>query len=170
MDKITDGTSNTIFFAEGYYRCKSTSQSTVDSSTTQYSYLKNSYESYYYSYSYSNDTKRPWNYDPMGYNYTSESTYDYTYKTVAPNTKPTYKYVYNSSYSGETYPYYAYYYLPQNRPAPSQCQPYAAQASTSGGLVVGMGDGVVRLISTSISSTVWYAANTPKGSESAQLD
>jgi hypothetical protein len=169
MDKVTDGLSNTIFFAEGYYRCKSDTKYSVSSSDPNYAYLLNRYQSYSYSYSYSNDTKRPWNYDPLGYTYKSSSTFQYVFKTVAPNKKPTYSYNSTSSYEGETYPYYSYYNGIQNVPSPSSCQSYGAQASTSAGLVVGMGDGVVRVVSPSVSTTIWYAANTPRSGESSQL-
>jgi len=51
---------------------------------------------------------------------------------------------------------------PQNAPSPiNGCNPCLLQAPTSGGIQVGLGDGSVRTVSTSISTTTWAAAVQP---------
>ena len=153
LDKVTDGTSNTIFWAEGYTRCKSVS----------------SYTSPTYSYSYSNDMIRQWNYDP--FSYSGSYVYDYnttggvtTYNYTGTGITPAYFNNYGS-YDYTTGTYVAF----QVTPPPSNCDPYGAQASTSAGLVVAMGDGTVRIIAPSINLNTWRAAGTPKGNESDTL-
>ena len=148
LDKITDGTSNTIMWVEGYSNC---------TTTTTYNYGNNSF--YKYSYGYT----RVWNYDSAHYNY----TYSYTYQSNP--------YQYTATSSGTTYPYYSTYgtYNPttyqyvafQMKPPATNCDPYGAQATTVGGLVVGLCDGSVRIVNQNISITTWRAANTPNGGE-----
>src|SRR5262249_9184912 len=50
---------------------------------------------------------------------------------------------------------------PQNVPTVANCSPYNLQAFTASGCQVGMCDGSVRNVRTSISSTVWFAAIWP---------
>jgi prepilin-type N-terminal cleavage/methylation domain-containing protein len=50
---------------------------------------------------------------------------------------------------------------PQNAPLPANCSPYNLQSFSSFGCQVGMCDGSVRSVNTSISSTVWFAAIWP---------
>jgi prepilin-type N-terminal cleavage/methylation domain-containing protein len=44
----------------------------------------------------------------------------------------------------------------------TNCSPWLAQSIHSGGILVGMGDGSVRLVSTSVSTTTWARANDPR--------
>jgi len=150
LEKFTDGTSNTVMWAEGYARC---------SSTERYEYGKGEY----YEYSYGYD--RPWNYDPCKVKYSSETTYtDSPYTYVSKSTGTIYPYFYAGVSSGGvkggggTLAY-------EVRPPKGQCSYYAAQSTTSGGLLVGMCDGSVRSVSTSVSYNTFYAATTPNGGE-----
>jgi prepilin-type N-terminal cleavage/methylation domain-containing protein len=59
---------------------------------------------------------------------------------------------------------------PQVKPNPKVCNPCLVQAFTAGGAVVGLGDGSVRQVSTSISQATWANAvnpgdGTPLGSD-----
>jgi prepilin-type N-terminal cleavage/methylation domain-containing protein len=58
-------------------------------------------------------------------------------------------------YSGLTLP-------PQNKPPPSNgCNPCMLQGPHSGGILVGLGDGSVRLVSTAVSQQTWMNAVDP---------
>jgi prepilin-type N-terminal cleavage/methylation domain-containing protein len=135
--QITDGTSNTAMWSEGYSQC-----------TTSYSY-----SSPYYSYSYSYGYTRPWNYDP------NNSSYNYTY-TYTPS-----PYSWHSTSTGTTYAYFETYVPMQVKPLPSNCNYYGVQGLTTGGALVGLCDASVRFVSSSISSTTWQAISTPNGGE-----
>jgi len=51
---------------------------------------------------------------------------------------------------------------PQNRPTPNACNPCMLQGpNTGGGILVGLGDGSVRLVNTSISQATWIKAVNP---------
>jgi prepilin-type N-terminal cleavage/methylation domain-containing protein len=50
---------------------------------------------------------------------------------------------------------------PQNKPTVANCSPYNLQSFSAGGCQVGLCDGSVRTVQTSISSTVWFAAIWP---------
>jgi prepilin-type N-terminal cleavage/methylation domain-containing protein len=50
---------------------------------------------------------------------------------------------------------------PQNKPSPYNCNPCILQGPHSGGILVGLGDGSVRLVSTGISPTTWTLAVNP---------
>jgi prepilin-type N-terminal cleavage/methylation domain-containing protein len=167
MEKITDGTSNTIFWAEGYTNC---------ANSYSYSYSYGSYYSYSYSYSYG--SIRAWNYDPYAtaYYYTNYySWWDYTYPDSTSPWGYSYHSTSNYSYSYTGYPYYntygsydytTYTYVPfQDRPPASNCDGSSAQASTSAGLMVGLGDGSVRFLKPGISQSTFYAANTPNSGD-----
>jgi prepilin-type N-terminal cleavage/methylation domain-containing protein len=52
--------------------------------------------------------------------------------------------------------------LPQNSPPPfTNCNPCMLQAFNGGGIMVGLGDGSVRLVSSSVSQTTWANAIQP---------
>jgi len=58
-------------------------------------------------------------------------------------------------YSSRTVP-------PQNKPSPfAGCNPCLLQAQNAGGILVGLGDGSVRVVSTSISPVTWANAVSP---------
>ena len=48
---------------------------------------------------------------------------------------------------------------------PDACNPYYVQAFSSAGAQVGLGDGSVRTVGSSITATTWWAACTPMGGE-----
>jgi prepilin-type N-terminal cleavage/methylation domain-containing protein len=50
---------------------------------------------------------------------------------------------------------------PQSKPSPFNCNPCMVQSMSAGGIVVGLGDGSVRLVSTAISPTTWANAIMP---------
>src|SRR5262249_28531656 len=50
---------------------------------------------------------------------------------------------------------------PQPKPAVNNCNPCMLQAMHAGGALVGLGDGSVRLVNTSISLTTWMNAVNP---------
>jgi len=54
---------------------------------------------------------------------------------------------------------------PQSRPTQAACDPVRAQGLSASGCNVGMADGSVRNMNTSISQTTWWAACTPNGGE-----
>jgi prepilin-type N-terminal cleavage/methylation domain-containing protein len=139
--KITDGASNTIFYAEGLTVCGRTT-STTDALLTS---------TYVYHYT------RAWNYDPL--NTTSDSTssgHTYTYvNKITP-------YFFCHSY----YNYSTSTYVPfQVMPPKTECDWTGPQALTGGGLLVGMGDGSVRTVSARVSLATWQAAGTPAGGD-----
>jgi prepilin-type N-terminal cleavage/methylation domain-containing protein len=154
LEQITDGTSATVFWTEGYTHC----------------YYKYSFSyGWYYEYSYDYDYPRVWNYDSYGYSYTTEYTYkyiypdpaspwgySYSYKGKGSNPQPPYFYAYGY-YDYTTYTYKAFQVMPK----PEDCNSQAPQASTPAGLIVAMGDGSVRIVSPSVSFNTWYAACTP---------
>jgi len=52
---------------------------------------------------------------------------------------------------------------PQNKPAPTVgCDPCRLQGPNSGGILVGLGDGSVRMVSTSVSQATWIKAVNPQ--------
>jgi prepilin-type N-terminal cleavage/methylation domain-containing protein len=57
-------------------------------------------------------------------------------------------------YNGLTLP-------PQNKPSPYSCNPCMLQGQHSGGILVGLGDGSVRLVSPGISQQTWANAVNP---------
>jgi prepilin-type N-terminal cleavage/methylation domain-containing protein len=146
LGKITDGTSNTILYAEGYANC-----------------------GYHYNYSYSypgfSETitedltyARVWNYDPFSYTDSFNETYNSTSTS----------YTYSETSTGTTAPYFEANSMNppfEVKPSPSSCTYYYAQASTAGGLLVAMADGSVRTVSTGVSYATFVAATTPSGGE-----
>jgi prepilin-type N-terminal cleavage/methylation domain-containing protein len=50
---------------------------------------------------------------------------------------------------------------PQAKPSPFNCNPCMVQSMAAGGIIVGLGDGSVRLVGTSISPTTWANAIMP---------
>jgi hypothetical protein len=154
---ITDGTSNTIGFAEGYSMC---------GNSTRYDYSQWYGPGSYYLYE--NNQTRVWNYDPTNYNY----EYSYKYQPSP--------YVYESKSTGVTYPSFSYYgsydYTTYTyrafevKPPAGKCDPYGAQSGSSGGLMVGVMDGSVRSLSPSININTFRAAGTPSSGDTLGSD
>jgi hypothetical protein len=55
--------------------------------------------------------------------------------------------------------------LPQIRPSPTQCNPSLLQTPFTDGIVVGLGDGGVRMVSSTVSQATWTAALTPQAGD-----
>ena len=146
--KITDGSSNTMFYAEGLNVC-----------------------SYVYHYSGYGETidenigyTRAWNYDPYGSSFTLNETYTYNSSPFSltlslTETSTTYGYFY---YDYSTYPYKPFQVTPRGSTAASVS---SAQALTSAGCLVAMGDGSTRMVNTGVSWSTWYAALTPQSGD-----
>jgi prepilin-type N-terminal cleavage/methylation domain-containing protein len=162
MEKVVDGLSNTVFWAEGYAGC-STRNVTVSGTAT-------------YTYTYS---RGGWNYDPYNWTLTytanttgTSPTYSYDYSAQAPYfsvgaTKNASSVTNRADAAGGTTITYSLF---QVRPPESACDYSQAQALSSSGLLVCLGDGSVRTVSTSIAPTTWNAACTPKGGETLPGD
>jgi prepilin-type N-terminal cleavage/methylation domain-containing protein len=133
--KITDGTSNTIFFSEGYYKCSQTVTTPFGTSTTT---RQNDW----------NDVNSPSQYYSSGF-YVS---LDYVWGTNPPRI------------ISETW-------LPfQVRPALDKCNPNVANSPYSGGLLVGLADGSVKMVGSGVSWQTMNAALTISGGETLGSD
>jgi prepilin-type N-terminal cleavage/methylation domain-containing protein len=53
----------------------------------------------------------------------------------------------------------------QTQPPPVSAQWYLPQGLSSAGIAVGMGDGVARVVNSSVSSSSWFAASTPNNGD-----
>jgi prepilin-type N-terminal cleavage/methylation domain-containing protein len=137
IQQISDGPSNTVLVTEGYGQC-----------------YGNSYRIGFWSGYY---------YDSYGY------TFSYSYHWTG-------SYYLKNGYQDQSYSYgYSYSYTPkfspvagktfQNRPPTYQCDGSLPQSFSSGGIMVLLGDGSVRSVSTSVSAPTWNAALTPDGNE-----
>jgi len=158
--KVTDGTSNTMFYAEGLATCNQ---------TTSYSYSSPSYS---YSSTGTQSVQRLWNYDSLSYTSSSISTYTTTYNPY--NSTSTYTDSYNEPgtfYYYGSYNQTTYQYVPfQQKPPKSNCDASSAQGLSSGGCLVALGDGSIRLVSSNISLTTWRAAGTPTSGDTLGSD
>jgi prepilin-type N-terminal cleavage/methylation domain-containing protein len=160
--KITDGTSNTMFFAEGYATC-----SNVQSYTNGPYTWGNKTWTYNYNYSY---TRGGWNFDGTYYDYsTNTSTTTTNGNNITVTSTSSYTdtpYYYGYAFDQTTWQYSAF----QVKPPLNKCDYSAAQSTTSAGLLVAMGDGSVRTVSPSVSWQTFYAASTPNGGETLGND
>lgn len=135
-----DGTSNTIFFAESFAITGNGGQNGPGSSTGW---------TYYWASRYEGCTQGNYgapNYLANIYNgtypYTQANLYAYPFTT--PGTPPSKILVYG----------------PSNPATPfNECLP---NALTSAGIIVGMGDGSVRIVAQGVSVLTWYLANNPQ--------
>lgn len=152
LDKMTDGASNTLFFAEGYTRCRSRTMNAAGTITYNYNYF------------------REWNYDP----YATESGYN-VLSSAGPPATTTYDYL-----AQKTYPYFTGAAAGggaggvtvsasgppfEVRPAPDACSFSKPQSTTSGGLLIGLADGSVRIVASTVEPATFSAATTPSGGE-----
>jgi hypothetical protein len=141
VQTISDGTSNTIFMAEGYSYC--------------YGWGNNSNNSYNLRYN-------QWNTLSPG------SSYSYSYKIEYPN-NPQWNYSYQYSYSylytpkfnlvaGKTF---------QDRPSINSglCDGLLPQSLSSGAIQVLLADGSVRGVARGVKDLTWASALTPMGGE-----
>ena len=118
LQKMTDGTSNTIAFTTGYSNC--------------------SYQYSFGSFNYTYGGQRPWNGSDYG-----------SYVTIF--------------YGGYNPPF-------QTRPSPTNCYYYEPQTPYSGGILVALFDGSVRMVNQGISSSTCQAALTPSSGDTLGND
>jgi prepilin-type N-terminal cleavage/methylation domain-containing protein len=126
---ITDGTSNTMLFSEGYYKCSKTETFKSGNQTFTQTYTRvndwnqiDDYNSSYYG-TFS-----------LGYNW------DWNKRTVT------------------MFPF-------QVRPTVSECDPTTANSPYSGGLLVGLADGSVKMVSSGVSWQTFNAGLTPSAGD-----
>jgi prepilin-type N-terminal cleavage/methylation domain-containing protein len=159
LAKITDGTTNTVFLAEGYQGCygsvtTNTSTSTYDEATATTEY-KTVYQSIYGSRSSS------WN-----QTYNSSSSYDSFYDSKYETTgyKSYYSQITSStSVSGPHFGLSSQAF--QVQPKISECNAAVPQGLSAGALQVLLADASVRGLPGSMSAMTWNNALTPNGGE-----
>jgi prepilin-type N-terminal cleavage/methylation domain-containing protein len=145
FNNITDGSSNTMFYAEGLSNCQQTL-------------------TYPYGYTQGFNVQRIWNYDP--YNIIQIGTYDNRSGNIVNTTTAImlpWFWTHSTNATGTTVPF-------QQMPLKTACDYTAAQGLSSGGLLVAMGDGSIRGISPSISLTTFGAAGTPDSGDQLGSD
>jgi hypothetical protein len=169
LNKITDGTTNTIMLAEGYSRCGNKGTSSYES------------PKYYKSVSnYENNTLRTWNYDPYASYYDSEYSYSYDFDPKTNGGYSSYSVTSTSKSTSATYAYFYFYYYDDGRidkptagggVSPFQirpgnnCNSQLAQASSTAGLLVAMSDGTVQMVPSTISESSFAALLTPNSGD-----
>ncbi len=125
LTTITDGTSNTVFFAEKFRTCNLNYSPLWGHGAWNVSYMP------IFAYGSANGAT----------GYTANSAYA---GMVGTNAKPQ--------------------VIPQ-RQWSTQCNPALTQQIHTGGIMVGMGDGSVRGVNSSVAATTWWTALTPAGGE-----
>jgi prepilin-type N-terminal cleavage/methylation domain-containing protein/prepilin-type processing-associated H-X9-DG protein len=151
LEKLKSGSSNTLFFAEGYSRCNRTTTYSYD--TTLGSPPQKTTVSYEYVYRYVKNWSKP-HYD-YSLTYTSPPDYSKYNSNYSYVSDILYLSSYYSSYDSTTriYTYLGF----QSKPDVKECQSGVAQAPF-GALNVAMADGSVRSVSPSVSYQSFYAA------------
>lgn len=137
LQRISDGTSNTVFLAEGYSQCYGSTGG------YRYGYYNQPYEGYSYDYSY----VYTWTGSYYLSIYGPSTTYNYSYG---------YSYTPKFGVAGKIF---------QVRPNISQCDGTVPQGLASGTLLVSLSDGSVRGLSSGMSVNTWTASITPNGGE-----
>jgi prepilin-type N-terminal cleavage/methylation domain-containing protein len=141
LQTIPDGTSQTMFIAEGYRYCNGyTNTATAYNSSYRLNYL-----SYYYAFSYSSNSSYNW----TGSYWKGQSGL-YQSETFSESVIPLF-----TAVGGQTF---------QVHPSPTLCNG-ALPNSFSTAAQLAMGDGSVHSVSGSISPATWAAAMTPAGGE-----
>jgi len=142
LTSIGDGSSNTIFVAEGWSGCYGYSYSNNNSTGGgRYNYWTYPYL-YVYSYSYSYNYTGSY-YTSIGY---SSSSYSYSY---------TYGCRFGIT-AGQTF---------QDGATSSNCNGALPQAISAGAIQLVMGDGSVRGVTSGVTAVSWTAALTPNGGD-----
>ena len=183
LHTIGDGTSNTIFFAEAYYQCYGGLDPYYSRNMT-YSWdgytgtwgeyhgpefqrdFGKTYQPVYtqgyywhagdtYSQTYCCD----WSVDPYGWGYgyytvTGTWSTDYTYNNFSGLQEV-------ATGNPQTF---------QDHPTPSTCNPRIPQSHTSGVINLGMGDGRVTTVMSSVGAVSWQASITPNSSDQIGAD
>jgi len=134
---ITDGTSNTVAFAEQYGRCGlGEPDSTSGAPPNNYFYKLWAY-------------RAPWRWERGPYFDTRLMSSGMAGTNQGDNSACTC--IATSTAA-----------VPQNQPTVAACNPYFVQAMDSSGCLVGLMDGSVRMVSPSVSGTAWVRALWPK--------
>jgi hypothetical protein len=146
--QITDGLSNTVFVAEGYYSCyndvsTNTNGAYVYTYASRYSYWPGYYYDYTFNYSDS--------YTFTGSYYLKQGEKSESFTESSIEGAPKFLAV-----GGKT---------PQAHPPVNQCDGSMPQGLSSGGTQVLLGDGSVRMIAPSMSPTTWFNSTTPNKGE-----
>jgi len=136
IEGISDGSSNTVGFAEQYARC---GLGEPDSTTAA---PPNNY--FYKLWAY----RAPWRWERGPYFDTRLMSSGMKGTNQGDNSACT---CIDTSVAA----------VPQAQPTVDACNPYFVQAMDAAGCVVGMMDGSVRMVSTSVSPTVWVRALWP---------
>ncbi|WP_171473015.1 DUF1559 family PulG-like putative transporter [Frigoriglobus tundricola] len=143
---ITDGTSNTIGFAEGYGYCYSQGATTTSQTGTTSTYTSTSGNRLGYWSMNAEDVSQY----TEAYSYSSGGiTYSYTY--TVNNGAP-----YVRRVAGKTF---------ESKPTAYTCDPAIPQSHSPGAILVGLMDGSVRGISKGVSGPSWEAAMTPSAGD-----
>jgi len=136
LTQITDGTSNTVGFAEQYAKCGTGDTTGSNFETGNYSQHLWAYNvTWYWQQGPYFDTRLM----SSGMAGNNQGDYSACTCTATSTAAP-----------------------PQDAPTPAACNPYFVQAMEGGVCVVGVMDGSSRLVSTSISGTTWVRALWPK--------
>jgi prepilin-type N-terminal cleavage/methylation domain-containing protein len=133
LQTIIDGTSNTVGFGEQYGRC-GTGETDTTSGTNNFHRL--------WAY------RAPWNWERASYFDTRILSFNMLGTSQGNN-------------SACTCTATSYGMAPQDAPTVANCYPYGLQAMDSSVCVVGMMDGSVKSVSTSVDTVVWVRALWP---------
>jgi hypothetical protein len=147
LENISDGTSNTLFFAEGYSNCNASGDPPV---------------AWYRSGSWNMLPEWTWFIPASALGYTSTyfgptfGLWKTPYQPAPTTNYNVFPFVTTTPPLMQPYPF-------QVRPNPNNntCEPLVPQGLSSGGLQVLLGDGSVRMCNPNISLTTWQAAQTP---------
>jgi len=155
IQTISDGTSNTILFAEGYSSCYGAGASGTDANGNYVFYYRSGW----------------WASAPESYGTLDYSQYKFIEIIKPPSFRRDVGYI---SYGQWVWNGTTYVFQPggpvapttfQTKPTPSDCNPRVPQGLASGGIYVLLGDGSARMVSSGISLPTWQAAITPDGGE-----
>jgi prepilin-type N-terminal cleavage/methylation domain-containing protein len=141
-----DGTSNTVFFAEAYSICGDRAKNPAGDDQNGPVYVE---------LIWGEDGQ---NAGPRAQVHTYNAWYCPAFWAQNPNGIAT------GDENWQNIPNYpwAFAALPQNAPTQRDCDPKRVQALSSGGMMVGLGDGSVRSVATSINQVTWGRAIDPK--------
>jgi prepilin-type N-terminal cleavage/methylation domain-containing protein len=164
IQTITDGSSNTILYSEGYTNCYGDNQFTV---TGTYTWPP---QTYYYTFTQTYPyVFRSGLYNPPDYSWLNKNPGN-LYLGLGPQFQPISGLSkITTSYGWKNGQYFYTRGTPtaitqgtfQVRPTPNQCDQTVPQGLTSGVIQVGLGDGSVRGVAQGLSPTTWWAALTP---------
>jgi prepilin-type N-terminal cleavage/methylation domain-containing protein len=133
---VTDGTTNTLFYAEKYARCSNT-------------FMPPQYRDGGTAWAYCTAPAFPWQQQPMNLPGKAFQS-GFAIPALASRGAP------NALGPGSKF---------QHQPSPTNCDPTRTATAHPGGIQVGLADGSVRTLSPNLSGTTWWAAVTPSGGE-----